>query len=273
MLDELRRDIGSFSFAAQYQQDPEPAEGNIIHRSWFARYSLADLPVFTQIVQSWDTASKTNELNDFSVCTTWGITASRRIYLLHVLRKRLTYPDLKRAVLEQAALHRTDFVLIEDKISGISLAQDLINDGFYKAKPIVPKGEKALRLLGVSAMIENGFVHIPTEAPWVDDYIQELISFPGRHDDQVDSTTQALLWIREYGMEPAIITVYRENAEALQRLREEPCVRLRSPNGQYQTVILRDGRRVNTDSQGFIMVTEEGAGPLRLGGWITISSQ
>ena len=35
-------------------------------------------------------------------------------------------------------------------------------------------------------------------APWLDGYITELIGFPGvKHDDQVDSTTQALDYLRE----------------------------------------------------------------------------
>ena len=37
----------------------------------------------------------------WSACTGWGI-AGKDLYLLHVLRKRMEYPELKRAVLEQA---------------------------------------------------------------------------------------------------------------------------------------------------------------------------
>jgi hypothetical protein len=52
------------------------------------------------IVQSWDTAYEVPELSDFSVCTTWGIK-DKDLYLLHVLRKRIEYPELNRAVREQ----------------------------------------------------------------------------------------------------------------------------------------------------------------------------
>jgi phage terminase large subunit-like protein len=52
-------------------------------------------------VHSWDTANKATKLSDFSVCTSRGI-AGKDLYLLHVLRKRMEYPELKRAVLEQA---------------------------------------------------------------------------------------------------------------------------------------------------------------------------
>ena len=271
ILEELKSDMGSFSFAAQYQQDPVPTEGNIIHRAWIARYVRSELPSFDQVVQSWDTASKATEIHDYSVCTTWGVTKDRHIYLLHVLRRRLTYPDLKRAVREQAELHNADVVLVEDKISGTSLIQDLSRDGFYKARPSVPKGEKALRLLGVAAMFENGFVHVAADAPWADDYVDEIISFPGKYDDQVDSTTQALLWIRENRAEPPLITFYREEYEREHARENVPTVLLQSPSKSCQTVILRDGTQIYTDNDGFITVPEGSAGPLCLGGFTRCS--
>jgi phage terminase large subunit-like protein len=79
-------------------------------------------------VQSWDTANKATELSDYSVCTTWGIKG-KNLYLLSVLRKRLEYPTLKRAVREQQSLFNANVVLIEDKASGTQLIQELIVDG------------------------------------------------------------------------------------------------------------------------------------------------
>ena len=52
------------------------------------------------------------------VCTTWGIKG-KNLYLLNVLRKRLEYPALKRAVREQQSLFHANVVLIEDKASGV----------------------------------------------------------------------------------------------------------------------------------------------------------
>ena len=44
-----------------------------------------------------------------------------------------------------------------------------------------------------SAKFENGQVFFPKEAPWLRDLEDELFAFPnGRHDDQVDSISQAL---------------------------------------------------------------------------------
>jgi phage terminase large subunit-like protein len=49
------------------------------------------------VFQSWDIANKSTELSDFSVCTTWGRN-NKKLYLLHVLRKRMDYPESRRDV-------------------------------------------------------------------------------------------------------------------------------------------------------------------------------
>ena len=71
-----------------------------------------------------------------------------------------------------------------------------------------------MRMHAQTAMIENGFVHLPKEAGWLAEYLHELTVFPnGKHDDQVDSTAQALAWtkIRPPGL--GWIDYYRELAE------------------------------------------------------------
>src|SRR5260221_13824720 len=61
-----------------------------------------------------------------------------------------------------------------------------------------------------TAAIENGFVYLPKNAPWLADYLHELMMFPkGKHDDQVDSTSQALQYLNWRPKEPSITTHYR----------------------------------------------------------------
>ena len=102
MLDQIRRTIGEYNFAGQYQQMPAPLGGGLVKAAWFRHYTAAETPQFERVVQSWDTASKASELSDFSVCTSWGIHG-KNLYLIDVLRRRMEYPELKRAVCEQCA--------------------------------------------------------------------------------------------------------------------------------------------------------------------------
>ena len=107
------------------------------------------------------------------MCTTWGIR-NQRVYLLHVLRKRMEYPELKRAVHEQWQAHRATVVLIEDKASGTQLIQDLIAEGLSAVTRYCPNTTKIMRLYAQTAKIENGFVYLPREASWLTEYLHEL---------------------------------------------------------------------------------------------------
>jgi len=177
--------------------------GGLVKREWFQIYEPGNLPArFNRVVQSWDTANKATELSDFSVCTTWGIIG-KNAYLLHVLRRRMDYPDLKRAVREHQDLHRAGVVLIEDKASGTQLIQELVREGLHAVQRYRPELDKIMRLHAQTAMIENGFVHVPRTAPWLDDYLHELTTFPrARHDDQTDSTAQFLDWFKRGSRAP-----------------------------------------------------------------------
>jgi len=122
---------------------------------------------------------------------------------LHVLRKRMEYPELKRAVCEQCQAFAAEVVLIEDKASGTQLIQELIGQGLHAVTRYQPQADKIMRMHAQTAMIENGFVHLPKEAAWLAEYLHELTVFPkGKHDDQVDSTAQMLDWFKRGGQEP-----------------------------------------------------------------------
>src|SRR5204862_6080647 len=223
-LEHIRRTIGEYNFAGQYQQSPAPLGGGLVKEAWFKRYSENERPEsFERVVQSWDTANKATELSDFSVCTTGGIRG-KDLYLLNALRKRLEYPALKRAVREQHGLFTANVVLIEDKASGTQLIQELIADGCHAVTRYQPDCDKIMRLHAQTGMIENGFVHIPETAPWLAEYLHEMTVFPkGKHDDQVDSTAQFLDWFKKPFPGQGFYELTRMRAEAItQRTRPQP---------------------------------------------------
>ena len=198
MLEQIRRTIGEYNFAGQYQQMPLPLGGGLVKAAWFRHYTQDEVPAkFERIVQSWDTANKATELSDFSVCSSWGVHG-KNLYLLDVLRRRMEYPDLKRAVRAQNERFRPSVVLVEDKASGTQLIQELIREGLYAVTRYQPQSDKIMRMHAQTAVIENGFVYIPETAPWLAAYLHELTTFPkGRHDDQVDSANARLVQARQ----------------------------------------------------------------------------
>jgi predicted phage terminase large subunit-like protein len=269
-LARIRHTIGEYNFAGQYQQSPAPLGGGLVKEQWFKRYGEKDRPEsFDRIVQSWDTANKATELSDFSVCTTWGIKG-KNLYLLSVLRKRLEYPALKRAVREQQSLFNADVVLIEDKASGTQLIQELITDGFHRVTRYQPDCDKIMRLNAQTGLIESGFVYIPQEASWLAEYIHELTIFPkGKHDDQVDSTAQFLDWFKRPYPSQGIFELYRIRAEQLRRL--TTCwVRLRAPQG-IAFVQTFSGRHLTVSPDGTVEMSAEDAEYLIRAGWTKLA--
>ncbi|MCA6104665.1 phage terminase large subunit [Bradyrhizobium australafricanum] len=198
VLERIKRDIGSQRFASQYLQQPVPDGGNAIKREWLQFYDQSPvLQPADRMVQSWDVAAGIGDNNDFSVCTTW-LKRKTKCYLLDVFRDRLAYPDLRRKIQQLARAFGPDAILIEKAGFGFSLQQELRHNppsGMVEPIAIVPRGDKQDRLAAQSAKIEAGQVFLPREAPWLADFLSEILAFPnGRHDDQVDSLTQFLWW-------------------------------------------------------------------------------
>lgn len=192
-LDKAKERLGTIGFAGQYQQRPTPKSGGMFHKAWFKRYNPdKEEPFFDRIEQSWDTAQKAGELNDYSVCTTWGIT-NNQYYLLHVLRRKMEYPTLKAVAKEHAVVWEADKLIIEDKSSGQALIQDLRRETTLPIVAEMPVTDKVTRAAAISALIEAGKVVLPTHAPWLKDFETELFGFPlAPYDDQIDSMTQFL---------------------------------------------------------------------------------
>jgi predicted phage terminase large subunit-like protein len=184
-----------------YGEFIDSQEQGIVNPEWWKYYRSEDLITKRVIrkIQSWDTAFKTDELNCFSVCTTWAVTTDG-YYLISIWRDRFEFPDLKRKVVELYEKFRVDEVLIEDKASGQSLIQELNRETRILIKAIKVDKDKLARLNSCSTLIESGKVFLPEtnneeiiKKENLAELIDELSEFPNSEfDDIVDSVTQFL---------------------------------------------------------------------------------
>ena len=196
-LARLRIVLGR-SYFSLYQGRPAAVEGDIINIAWFKKFIYP--PRFKRIVQSWDTAQKAGKKNDFNVCTTFGETDEGDSYLLNVYRERLEYPALKRAFVKQKQLFNPHTILVEDKGHGTALGQEFKALHGYTVIMIEPEGDKTTRMSVESSYIESGRLWIPENGLWIAEFENECTNFPAvKHDDQVDSMSQYLRWIRNPG--------------------------------------------------------------------------
>lgn len=191
----IKSDQGG-DYSGQYQQRPANMEGNIFQRQWWQYYSSPLFVTFDYYVQSVDTAWETNAENDYSVCTTWGISG-KNVYLVDIWRAKVHYPDLKRALISLYQKYKPLVLLIEDTASGKAVIQELLRDKqVIPVKAIKVIGAKEVRAKQSTPFIESGRVFLLENLPTLYDFLEELSNFPNaEHDDIVDSVTQFLNYI------------------------------------------------------------------------------
>jgi predicted phage terminase large subunit-like protein len=202
VLREIKKSMGSMLFSAQYQQAPEPAGGKIIKRKMLRYYSAVERRPTDRIVLSWDIAMSERETADYSACVVL-LNRGDLYFVKEVIRGKFPFERLKEKIIEvKERYERASLVIEEGGIShGLiqSLREKHVNVVDYK-----PKGDKAERLISQIDLFEGGSVLLPKEAPWLDEFVHELLSFPGRHDDQVDALAQGLAWRRQAWKGPLV---------------------------------------------------------------------
>lgn len=183
-------------FEAQYQQSPVPEGGFIIRPEWFGTYEgKPKRSAYEGILQSWDTAHLPGDSNDYSVCTTWGLTGNH-IDLLDLYRSRVVYPDLLDAALNLRQTWKPQVIAIELASSGLSLLPDLRRRGVTETFGVQPGQGKEVRMSRQSVLIKSGQVRLPRTAPWREAFLAEVVAFPhGAYDDQADSLSLALFTV------------------------------------------------------------------------------
>ena len=205
-LEKVKFSIGLQKWNAQWQQQPTNDDGAILKREWWRKWEYDEPPPCEYIIQSYDTAYSKKETADYSVISTWGVftpdaDSGPNLILLGVRRGRWDFPELKRIALEEYKYWNPDNVLIEAKATGTPLQQELRRVGIpvtmYSPGGRRAGTDKISRANAVAPLLESGMVWA-SEDEWAQELIEECAAFPnGSHDDQVDSTTMALMRFRQ----------------------------------------------------------------------------
>lgn len=231
VVDRDERAMGPYAAAGQFQQQPTPRGGGVIKVDWWQPWEHDSYPPMDLIVASLDTAYTTKQENDPSALTVWGVftsdtsvaqatrvagreglTGVERVYvegaprvmLMGAWTERLELPDLVHKVAESCRRLHVDKLLIESKASGISVSQELRRLYGHEdwAVQLINPGamDKLARLYSVQHLFSEGMIYAP-DRQWADKVIRQCEVFPkGKHDDLVDTTSQALRHLRELGL-------------------------------------------------------------------------
>lgn len=190
---------------SQWLQNPTAEEGAIVKREWWNKWEKEDIPDYSYIIQSYDTAFSKKETADYSAITTWAvfrpfIDGPDAIILLDAKRARVDFPELKKIAYDEYLYWKPDCILIEAKASGTPLTHELRRMGIPVTAYTPSRGQdKIARMNSVAPLFESGMVWCPEET-FAEEVVEEMASFPfGEHDDYCDSSTMALMRFRQGG--------------------------------------------------------------------------
>lgn len=224
------------AWQAQYNQEPVGTGGLILLRKWWRpwvqdawrpdRGKERPLPVFSEIIQVYDTAFEDDEEADFTVRTTWGMFQHTEMHmdeklgrpvqgqtrscamLIEFMMDKLQFPALREDAIKSNNDFEPDWILIEKKASGHSLIQELKRKGLpVKAVKLGGSsgrghgsGDLVARANIASLYLEKGCVFYPPR-PWAYQLIESASKFPNGPPgsrDIVSSITMAWMYCRRY---------------------------------------------------------------------------
>lgn len=197
---------------ALYMQNPISESGAIVKRKEFQLWQADKPPPCKYVIVSMDTAFSKKETADYSAYTVWGIFGqevtlfdgettqhTNCMILLAAGKGRWDFSELCNKAMELEEMFQPDFFIIENKASG----QHLIPELRKRNLPIVPytpgKGsDKFSRLQACTPYFQSSRIWVPENKFYTQEVIEEIVTFPkAPHDDYVDSTSQAILWMRD----------------------------------------------------------------------------
>jgi predicted phage terminase large subunit-like protein len=197
---KTKQNTPPYQWSALYMQTPTPEEGGILKKEWWKEWTHPSPPICDYIIISADTAFETKESSDYSAFTIWGVFRDDHdlpnLMLLGAKKDRWIFPDLRDEAKRLYKFHDPDMFLIEKKASGQSLLQELNATGI-PAMPFEPERDKVARAHSCTPTFHSGKIWYPSGKRWAQEVIDECATFPnGMWDDYVDTTTQAIIWLR-----------------------------------------------------------------------------
>lgn len=185
VIQRLKSQIPNSVFAAQYQQRPVESGFHGIERSNFPIEDAA--PKSGDVFIAWDTASSEGRGS-----YTAGLVVKRcgmTHYVIDIIRQQADYARATELMIAAHHRHRPVLHIIEDASLGRAYHSALTAIG--AASTVLPvRNSKEERLEAQLFPIRNSHVRILRSVALLDEFLDELVTFPhGSSDDLVDALT------------------------------------------------------------------------------------
>lgn len=197
-LKDIERKLGPYSFAALYQQTPQPGSGGLFKLDSFTPLRQ-EAPPLLRRVRYWDLAMSDKTSADYTAGVLYGLDGDAHRYVLDVARGQIDWGDLTEWLAEVMLADGPEVMQgIEEKGYMSRAITELNADPRFHGFRIFgyPKeNDKWTNALPVAAKAAAGFVHV-LDRHWTPDFLDEVCAFnKAAHDDQVDALAGAEVMI------------------------------------------------------------------------------
>src|SRR5215831_4352182 len=179
-------------WSALYQQSPAPDEGNFFKTEWLKPVDI--LPHHsTMRVYGASDYGVTSDGGDYTVHVVVGIDSSNRMYLLDVWRRQTTSDVWVEGLCDLVQKYRPlEWAEETGQIKsalGPFIEKRLMERRLYVTRTqFASKHDKSVRARSIQGRMALDGLYYPKLAPWVADFVSEILSFPAaKHDDQADA--------------------------------------------------------------------------------------
>jgi len=190
VLERYRSVLPSRDWSALYQQQPTPDEGDYFKREWFRYYNTP--PAHLRYYGASDYAV-TAKGGDYTVHLVAGIDPDDNLYVIDIWRGQTESHHWIEAFIDLVAKYKP-LTWAEEQGQIVKSLGPFIDKRMRERKTYAHReqmtsvADKPTRSRAVQARAAMGKVYLPHNAPWVADFVSELLTFPaGKHDDQVDA--------------------------------------------------------------------------------------
>ena len=205
-LESAKREIGSLTFAQEYEAEFVNEGTQLFRQDWFRYYQPAvrgakldglvyefdNMSKFATV----DLATSTKQTADYTVFTAFAHdTSENKLFVVDMLRKRMEAPDIIPAMKKFYKKNNLEWIGVEKAGFQLSIVQFARREGL-QVRELKADKDKRSRAMPLSAKLESGQVFFPDDpmVDWVHEAERELLTFPlGAHDDIVDTLAYGVL--------------------------------------------------------------------------------
>ncbi len=197
-LIQLQGELGTHGYAGQFQQDPVPFGGGMIHTESIKIEMMPPVRNIRSKVRYWDKAgSRPGKGGDYTVGVLMALDRDGRFWILDVVRGQWEAGEREKTIRQTAQIDGISTMIGIEQEPGSSGKESADNSvrnlAGFRVFIDRPSGDKASRADTFATQANIGNVRM-CPGSWNREYLNELRFFPySKHDDQVDATSGAFI--------------------------------------------------------------------------------